>query len=54
MKIKKMEMKKEIKVVTQAPCKCAGAVLKYPPKDINCFYDCTDYNKPRYFEAQCN
>jgi len=53
MKIKKIKSNKEIKVVAQKPCKCAGSKLLYPPKDMSCFYDCSEYKKARYYQSQC-
>lgn len=54
MKIKKMKINKDLKVVTQAPCKCSGKVLKYPAKSADCLYDCTAYNMPSYYGSPCN
>lgn len=54
-KISKISDKNEVVISAQkkTPCKCAGQVLKYPPKEDDCFYDCDKYMEPRWFEAQC-
>ena len=54
-KISKIEKdeKENIIVSAQKTCQCAGQVLKYPPRDNGCFYDCIDYNQPRWFVSKC-